>query len=67
MKTVSVEYAVGHLSELIEEVAAGEQILIVGAQGPMARLLAPAPVPGDQEQAGPEAPDEEVEPAFYGD
>jgi antitoxin (DNA-binding transcriptional repressor) of toxin-antitoxin stability system len=66
MKTVSAEYAAGHLSELLGEVAAGEEILIAMAGIPVARL-SPAGEPPREQELTPEAPSEEVEQAFHGD
>jgi antitoxin (DNA-binding transcriptional repressor) of toxin-antitoxin stability system len=67
MKTVSPEYAAGHLPELLEEVGAGEEILIAAEGRPLARLSPVAPEGQSDEHTGPEAPDEEVEQAFHGD
>lgn len=39
MKTVSIHAAKTHLSSLLEEVAAGEEILIAKAGKPVARLV----------------------------
>lgn len=40
MHTVTVEYAKTHLTELLEEVAAGEDIVIESNNRPLARLVA---------------------------
>ena len=66
MKTVSADYAAGHLAELLAEVATGEEILIAVAGKAVARLSPIAQSPKDEE-AGLEAPSEEVEQAFHGD
>jgi len=67
MKTVSPEYAAGHLLELLEEVGAGEEILIAVEGRPLGKLLGVGQGAGSDEPVGPEAPDEEVEQAFHGD
>jgi antitoxin (DNA-binding transcriptional repressor) of toxin-antitoxin stability system len=68
MKTVSPEYAARHFSELMEEVAAGEEILVADESGAIARIL---PLAGEADGSKPseeaDAPSEEVEQAFYGD
>ena len=43
MRTVSIHAARTHLSRLVEEAAAGEEILIARAGRPVARLVALAP------------------------
>ncbi len=45
MRTVDIQKATMHLSRLVEEAAAGEEIVIAKAGKPLARLcpLAPAP------------------------
>jgi prevent-host-death family protein len=43
MKTVNIHAAKSHLSSLVEEAAAGEEIIIAKAGKPMARLM-PLPV-----------------------
>lgn len=40
MKSVNIHYAKTHLSRLLEEVAAGEEIVIAKAGKPVARLIA---------------------------
>lgn len=68
MKTVSPEYAAEHFSELIQAVRKGEEILIAGDGGPIARIV---PFTQDPRGAGAsddaDAPSDEVEQAFYGD
>ena len=39
MKSVNIHYAKTHLSRLLEEVAAGEEIVIAKAGKPVARLI----------------------------
>lgn len=43
MIKVSLEEAEGHLGELIEEAAAGEEIVITSASGPAVRLMLVTP------------------------
>jgi prevent-host-death family protein len=47
MKTVTIHAAKTHLSRLIEEVAAGEQVIIARGKEPVARL-----VPIEPQKAG---------------
>ncbi len=55
MHTVSLEYAKNHLTELLVEVAAGEDIVIESNSRPLARLVAErdtSPQPNTIEKAG---------------
>lgn len=66
MKSVTPEYAAAHFAELIDEVMAGAEILIVMDGEPAARLVPATRGRGD-DQDDPHAPSEEVEQAFHGD
>lgn len=66
MKSVSSEYAATHLEQLLQEVAAGKEIVIILGGEPVARLVPPHRGRGG-EQDDPHAPSDEVEQAFYGD
>ena len=77
MKTVNVQAAKTHLSRLIEEVAAGREIILAKAGKPLVRMVPYAParkprVPGafkGQFHESPDcwAPDPELEALFYRD
>jgi antitoxin (DNA-binding transcriptional repressor) of toxin-antitoxin stability system len=66
MKSVSSEYAASHLAELLQEVAAGNEVVILVEGEPAARLGPPSRG-RDGDQDDPHAPSDEVEQAFYGD
>ncbi len=66
MKRVTPDYAAEHLSELLLEVQAGEEIEITDEGRVLARLVAPRTlVRGSSDDA--DAPSDEVEQAFHGD
>ena len=67
MRSVSQEYVAEHLPELIEEIAAGEEIEITAESRPVARLMPPRKSASGPELDDADAPSEEVEQAFYGD
>jgi len=68
MKTVSPEYAAQHFLELMRIVSSGEEILVSDKRGPIARI---SPFPGETNRTESpdeaDAPEDEVERAFYGD
>ncbi len=53
MATVSIEEAQAKLPELIEHLAAGEQLVITRDTKPIARLLAEAPTASPSQRPGP--------------
>ena len=55
------------MPELLAEVVAGQEILIVAEGRPLAKILPVTPSQPDQGDTSPEAPSEEVEQAFHGD
>lgn len=77
MKQFNIHQAKTHLSRLIEEVAAGEEVIIAKAGKPMARLVAASTESGPRvlgrlagavrETADCWAPDAEIEALFYGE
>jgi prevent-host-death family protein len=76
MKTVNMHQAKTHLSRLVEEAAAGEEIVIARAGKPLVRLVAVAASQGPRrlgalagkvfEPNDAWAPDADFEAAFYG-
>lgn len=76
MKTVNMHQAKTHLSRLVEEAAAGEDIVIARAGKPLVRLVAVAASEGPRqlgmlagtvvERSDVWAPDPDLEAAFYG-
>lgn len=76
MKTVNLHEAKTHLSRLVEEAAAGEDIVIAKAGKPMVRLVAVAALEGPRklgrlagkvtESGDCWDPDPEIEELFYG-
>ena len=76
MKTVNMHQAKTHLSRLVEEAAAGEDIVIARAGKPLVRLVAVAGNQGPRqlgalagkvvEHDDAWAPDPDLETAFYG-
>lgn len=76
MKTVNMHEAKTHLSRLVEEAAAGEEIVIARAGKPLVRLVAITSMTGPRqlgklagkvvEHDDAFAPDPEIESAFYG-
>lgn len=76
MKTVNMHQAKTHLSRLVEEAAAGEEIVIARAGKPLVRLVAVAGTEGPRklgalagkvvERSDVWTPDAELEAAFYG-
>jgi prevent-host-death family protein len=52
MRTVNIHAAKTHLSRLVEEAAAGEEIVIAKAGKPIARLCPLAPRPGKRKLGG---------------
>lgn len=77
MKTVNMHQAKTHLSRLVDEAAAGEEIIIARDGKPLVRLVALAATLGPRqlgalagqvvERDDAWAPDPELEAAFYGD
>lgn len=75
MKTVNMHQAKTHLSRLVEEAAAGEEIVIARAGKPIVRLVAVSATEGPRplgalagrvvEHDDAWAPDPELEAAFY--
>ena len=75
MTTVNIHFAKTHLSRLVEEAAAGEDVVIAKAGKPLVRLVAVAASAGPRalgklkgrvkESADAWAPDEELEASFY--
>lgn len=76
MKTVNMHQAKTHLSRLVEEAAAGEEIVIARAGKPLVRLVAVASSGGPRklgalagkvvEHTDAFAPDPEIDIDFYG-
>ena len=76
MKTVNMHEAKTHLSRLVEEAAAGEEIVIARAGKPLVRLVAVVANEGPRqlgalkgkvsERPDAWAPDAEIEAMFYG-
>lgn len=76
MKTVNMHEAKTHLSRLVEEAAAGEEIVIARAGKPLVRLVAVTATVGPRQLGAlagqvvePDdawAPDPDLEAAFYG-
>ena len=76
MKTVNMHQAKTHLSRLVEEAVAGEEIVIARAGKPLVRLVAVAVTEGPRqlgalagkvvEHKDAWAPDPDLEAAFYG-
>jgi prevent-host-death family protein len=76
MKTVNMHQAKTHLSRLVEEAAAGEEIVIARAGKPIVRLVAVVGTEGPRklgklagkvvERADAWTPDPEIDAAFYG-
>lgn len=77
MKVVNIHEAKTHLSKLIEEVRAGEHVVIAKAGKPVADLKPHEPAPGairigglageiEFDDADFEKPDREIEAMFYG-
>lgn len=76
MKTVNIHEAKTHLSRLIQNAAAGEEIIIAKAGTPLVKLVALSAHPGPRrlgalagavtESADCWAPDPEIEALFYG-
>lgn len=52
MKSINIHAAKTHLSSLVEEAAAGEEIIIAKAGKPLARLVAFAPRPVRRKPGG---------------
>jgi prevent-host-death family protein len=52
MSTVNIHAAKTHLSRLVEEAAAGEEIIIAKAGKPLAKLVPLAPVKGKKRRLG---------------
>ncbi len=77
MKTVNIHEAKTHLSRLVEEAAAGTEIVIAKAGKPMVRLVPVTSLEGPRElgllagrvreSEGWWAPDPEIESLFYGE
>ena len=77
MKTYNIHSAKTHLSRLLQEAAAGEEIVIAKAGRPMAKLVAVQAMSGPRtlgrlagtvhESADCWAPDPELEALFYGE
>lgn len=77
MKTFNIHHAKTHLSRLVEEAAAGEEIVIAKAGKPMAKLVAVKAATGQRalgrlagavrESADCWKPDPELEALFYGE
>ncbi|HKH44760.1 MAG TPA: type II toxin-antitoxin system prevent-host-death family antitoxin [Thermoanaerobaculia bacterium] len=59
MIKVSLEEAEGHLGELIEEAAAGQEVVIMSAGGPAVRLTLVPPM-GDESRGGAHEPSQTV-------
>jgi prevent-host-death family protein len=76
MKTVNIQHAKTQLSRLVEEAAAGEEIVIAKAGKPLVKLVALSALEGPRtlgrlagkvvESDDCWAPDAEVEESFYG-
>ena len=76
MKTVNIQYAKTQLSRLVEEAAAGEEIVIAKAGKPLVKLVALSALEGPRklgslagkivESDDCWAPDPDLEAAFYG-
>ena len=52
MQTINIHEAKTHLSRLVEQAAAGEEIVIAKAGKPLARLVPYAPAPREPRQLG---------------
>lgn len=76
MKTLNIHEAKTHLSRLIQDAVAGEEIIIAKAGTPLVKLVALSAHPGPRqlgalagavtESADCWAPDPEIEAPFYG-
>ena len=76
MKTVNIHEAKTHLSRLIQDAVAGEEIIIAKAGKPLVKVVALSAHPGPRqlgalagtvtESADCWAPDPEIESLFYG-
>ncbi len=67
MKSVTPDYAAEHLSELLLEVQAGEEIEIGDEGRVVALLVPPRTLAGGSADDDADAPSDEVEQAFHGD
>jgi antitoxin (DNA-binding transcriptional repressor) of toxin-antitoxin stability system len=67
MKSVSSDYAGKHLSELLREVQAGEEIEIADEGRVLALLVPPQTHVRGSSEDDADAPSDEVEQAFHGD